>query len=306
MAEGRRLKAEWLAIAALAIMSACGRDKPAAASSHAADSAIAAPEPDTVVGIIFMASIRPDAGGLSAIALVTARRTLVDVPEGQIGVGGYDTYAYRWIGKGQRYRLFLSGEEIGTITATPDSLEENGCAGLGGPATVDSGATFAGTATGIATNAPFARSHRVERRETTADETQLLERLAVDVLPATIPSGLREVTLLRGQAIRLSDQPQPALMARFSAQADSTREILGFLVAEWIGHAYVTTFQAVEVGTASEAPIGSELLDVLDYDGDGILDLITVNIGSDGQYYGILKRNGDRWAVVYTGGGAGC
>lgn len=88
---------------------------------------------------------------------------------------------------------------------------------------------------------------------------------------------------------------------------DSGRTVSISLIAESVARGRVVGWSNYAEGSPGEGSGGGTfLLDALDIDGDGTVELVLRRTGFEDLSFRVLRRNASGWSVVYAGGGFGC
>lgn len=215
---------------------------------------------------------------------------------------------------GKKYRVLFGGGEAGSLTVKKSNRDEE-CRRTSADVTLRSTARLNRNVMALATDSPSLGGAKGTRRSPTAAERAALMPLVRAAfkekgLPASLLPGL---TTLNLTALDLDGDGKAELVGSFVARklkGAAARYAL-FLFAEPQGDSYRTTVFQYAKFTEQDLMSGADLsaiengvyverlLDALDLDGDGALEVVTETDGLEGDGYTIYKKQGGKWNKVY-------
>ncbi|HKQ51662.1 MAG TPA: hypothetical protein VJT74_04790 [Pyrinomonadaceae bacterium] len=222
-----------------------------------------------------------------------------------------DTYYAR----GKKYRVLFGGGEAGSLTVKKSNKGEE-CSGTSAEVALTSTARLNRNVRALATDsAALAVESKGTRRPPTAGERAALMPLVRAAFkekgtPASLLPGLMTLNLT---ALDLDRDGKAELVGSFVAKQTgraAARYAL-FLFAEPQGTSYRTTVLQYDKFTDDDLMSGSDLtaiengiyverlIDALDLDGDGALEVVTERTGLEGDSYFIYKKQGGKWNQIY-------
>ena len=227
---------------------------------------------------------------------------------------GVDSFAKNYYSKGSKYRVLFGGGEAGSLTVNKSNKDEE-CNRTSADVGLRTTARLNRNVMALATNSDsLGRAKNTRRSPTAAERAALMPLVRAAYkqkgVPAALLSNLMTVNLT---ALDLDDDGKSELIGSFivkKQKGGAARYVL-FLFAEPQGNSYQTTVLQYERFTMKDIMSGADLtaidngvylerlVDVLDLDGDGPSEVITVRDGLEGDGYQIYKKQGAKWNKVY-------
>jgi hypothetical protein len=217
--------------------------------------------------------------------------------------------------KGKKYRVLFGGGEAGSLTVQKSNKDEE-CTRTSADVALRSTARLNRNVMALATDsASLGDGAKSTRRPPTAVERAALMPLVRAAfkekgVPAALLPSLVTVNLT---ALDLDNDGKAELVGSFVARKTgrgAARYAL-FLFAEPQGASYRTTVLQYDRFTNADIMSGADLtvvengvyverlVDALDLDGDGTLEVVTERDGLEGDGYSIHKKQGGKWDRVY-------
>jgi hypothetical protein len=206
---------------------------------------------------------------------------------------------------GETYRLLFGEKEIGTVTVKAPRLETHLAAEVNG----DRGGT-------LATNSSFlGRKQRSSRRPATDSEQEIALELAKKAFQQNgVPDALLHQKIVSNlTAVDLDGDSNYELIGSFKT-AKKTRVDLQhhlFMIIKPQHGIYRGEFiwyhnpQGSNISNLDDAYHSKKFIDLLDLDGEGIAEVILEEEYYEGNSYSIYKKQGNKWEIIYSGGGGG-
>jgi len=253
---------------------------------------------DTAPRVLF--AVRRNDHGIWMDAVAVFHDTgIARPPAGEWRDSAANAFRARWYAPGLRYFLHSANGAIGHIAAV--RATEPGCAGLPADARLLDLDSLARPA--LATNALRPGAGPIYLRPVTAEEQALLDTVAFDAIPDSVPRILR-IRTHRTQAFAVAMAPgRPLLLGSYESEVEDRR--LSVLVVLEHDQRYRPTLTDVRDGIEAGVEI-REFYDILDVTGDRLPEIITANRYYQSTGYSIYARAADGWREIYTGGGGGC
>jgi hypothetical protein len=221
---------------------------------------------------------------------------------------GPGPFAREYFRPGRKYRILSGGGEAGTLTMV--KFLEPGCVGLVAEATAETPARLGRRVKVLATDSQTLGRGAVSRRAPTEAERSRAVELA------------RAAYAKNGVGASLAAKMEVVNVTATDLDRDGRFELVGsFIVGKnEVGAMTYTLFLIMEPAaeggfkTAWEwfhkgAEDGYEdrhFVDQVDFDGDGVGEVVAEGTYYESNDYVIYKRQQGRWRPVYKGGGGGC
>ena len=217
--------------------------------------------------------------------------------------------------RGKKYRVLFGGGEAGSLTVKKSNKDEE-CTRTSADVALTSTARLNRNVMALATDSASlgggARSMR--RSPTAAERAALMPLVRAAFKEKGVPAALlQSFVTVNLTALDLDNDGKAELVGSFVARKmgrGAARYPL-FLFAEPKGNSYGTTVLQYERFTSKDIMSGADLtaiengvyverlVDALDLDGDGTLEVVTVRDGLEGDGYFIYKKQGGTWKQVY-------
>ena len=218
---------------------------------------------------------------------------------------------------GYSYRLIFGGANAGTVKVEGSDANVDCGRNLGQASVTSTRATLKGMVMGLATNAPLKKPGSGVRRLPTWPERNEIDAL----IRAEYAKNHVEVTKLDYHnltALDVDGDKKAELVGSFWVENEPTARTLMFFIAEKgadgkyaFGH---TEFRAIkqeevmsgEIKHLDEGIYHELLLDLFDYDGDGVSEIFTFVRSFEGSGFNVYKRSGGKWSRVFEGSNYHC
>lgn len=224
-------------------------------------------------------------------------------------VSADDPFVRRFLARGARYTVFVDGASTGEVRIT--DADWTGCSSYQAH-TAPTNATVPRTSVLAGHLAVRARTAR--RRAMSPEERATLDSLLLVVLQqhgvSATASKTEEFTVGFAFTIGDGEVPVVALVGNTSftlPPADSQHTIGVSLIAEQAGKDWSIRWREFEESKTNEMrATAAQPIDVLDIDGDGVVEAVFATFGVETRSYLILRRRPGSWVQWYAGGGDGC
>lgn len=220
---------------------------------------------------------------------------------------GPGPFAREYFRPGRKYRILSGGGEAGTLTMV--KYLEPGCVGLVAEATAETQARLGGRVKVLATDSQTLGRGAVSRRAPTEAERGRAVELARAAyarngVAASLAAKLEVVNLT---ATDLDRDGRFELVGSFLVEKKDAAPISYtlFLIMEPAGDAFKTAWEWFHKGY-EDGYEDRHYVDQVDFDGDGVGEVIAMGTYYESNDYVIYKRQQGRWRPVYKGGGGGC
>lgn len=216
--------------------------------------------------------------------------------------------------KGKKYRVLFGGGEAGSLTITKSNKGEE-CIGTSANVALRSTARLNRNVMALATDSTSLGGAKSTRRPPTAAERATLMPLvrAAFKEKGTPAALLPSMTTVNLTALDLDGDGKAEIVGSFVAKKGgraAARYAL-FLFAEPQGASYRTTVLQYDKFTDADIMSGADLtaiengvyierlVDAIDLDGDGALEVVTQRAGLEGDSYHIYKKQSGAWKQIY-------
>ena len=220
---------------------------------------------------------------------------------------GTNPFALEYFRAGRKYRIISGGGEAGTLTMV--KFLEPGCVGLVAEATAETPARLGGRVKALATDSQtLGRGAPSRRAPTEAERTRAVElaraSYAKNGVAAALASKMEVVNLT---ATDLDRDGRFELVGSFLVEKKDAAPMSYtlFLIMEPAGDAFKTAWEWFHKGY-EDGYEDRHFVDQLDFDGDGVGEVVAMGSYYESNDYVIYKRQQGRWRPVYKGGGGGC
>ncbi|HEX6183840.1 MAG TPA: hypothetical protein VFZ44_08025 [Pyrinomonadaceae bacterium] len=220
---------------------------------------------------------------------------------------GTGAFAREYLRPGQKYRIISGGGEAGVLTVNKHLSQ--GCVGLVAEATAETPARLGGRVKALATDSPSLGRGPVSRRAPTEAERARAVELArasyaKNGVAASLAAKMEVVNLT---ATDLDRDGRFELVGSFLVRKEGAApdSYTLFLIMEPAGGAFKTGWEWFHKGY-EDSYEDRHFVDQLDFDGDGVGEVVVMGSYYESNDYVIYKRQQGRWRPVYKGGGGGC
>jgi hypothetical protein len=220
---------------------------------------------------------------------------------------GTHSFARAYFPAGRKYRILSGGGEAGTLTVSK-SLEQ-GCVGLVAEGTAETQARLGGRVKVLATDSQtLGRGAPSRRAPSDAERARAVElaraAYAKNRVAAPLSSKMEVVNLT---ATDLDRDGRFELIGSFHVKQEGSapESYTLFLIMEPGGDSFKTAWEWFHKGY-EDGYEDRHFVDQVDFDGDGVGEVIAMGSYYESNDYVIYKRQQGRWRPVYKGGGGGC
>lgn len=275
------------------------RQRPKAAA--APEYPIFAVSDDTGNGPVMMEPIGVIRGGKIVAASMDTRPTSIKAFQG------------KYYKANTQYGLIFGGAPAGKVSVIPGDLNGE-CSGNRAEASFSpSRSNIKGLVMALATNAKLAGAVKGLRRMPTRDERALIEDLVrSEFVAEKVPGGpTKKLRYQNLTALDIDHDGKPEFVGSYWVETSAERRDLLFFIAESNADGkYASTYKEHSDVTPDDVMsgevkdldggIGHELLlDVFDYDADGVSEVFTIAKAFEGNNFHVYKRRAGSWERVF-------
>jgi hypothetical protein len=225
-----------------------------------------------------------------------------------------NSFSNSYYPKGRKYRVLFGGAQAGSLTVT-ESNKDKECSRSGADVTMRSPVKLNRNVMALATNSDSLGAAKSMRRSPTPAERAALMPLvrAIYTQKGVAAALLANLVTVNLTALDVDKDGKSELIGSFvvKKQKGGEARYALFIFAEPKGATYQTTVMQYERYTDTDLLSGAtidaiengvfleRLIDGLDVDGDGNLEVITESDGFEGDTYFIYKKRGGKWEKIY-------
>jgi hypothetical protein len=220
---------------------------------------------------------------------------------------GTHSFAREYFRAGRRYRIVSGGGEAGTLTIV--KYQEPGCVGLVADGTAETQARLGGRVKVLATDSQtLGRGPSARRAPTEAERARAVElaraAYAKNGVAAALAAKMEVVNLT---ATDLDRDGRFELVGSFLVKKEGAApdNYTLFLIMEPAEGGFKAGWEWFHKGN-EDAYEDRHFVDQIDFDGDGVGEVIAEGTYYESNDYVIYRRQQGRWRPVYKGGGGGC
>lgn len=218
---------------------------------------------------------------------------------------------------GASYRLIFGGANGGTVKVRKADINADCSKNMADVATTATGTPLKGFVMALATNAPGKSPATSYRRRPTAEERSEIEELVKAEFTAQklTPGTLRYHNLT---ALDVDRDGKAEMVGSYWVEVDKfTRGLLFFIAGKGTNGKYSfghKEYQSIdqskvmsgEISHLDEGVYHELLLDVFDYNGDGVAEVFTYTRSFEGAGFNAYARSGGKWTQVFDGSNYHC
>ena len=238
--------------------------------------------------------------------------SLVAPVQGDSGATDLKAFQSRYYRAKINYDLIFGGSPVGKVIVKPGDLSAE-CSGNRAEATLSPpNSGVKGLVMALATNAKLANSQPSYRRRPTTDERAEIEKLVrAEFTERDVPdAALKKLRYQNLTAIDVDHDGEPEFVGSYWTETAADRRDLLFFIAEKSANGtYSLTHKDYSKVTPNDVmsgdlkdldSLGGKLLiDVFDYDRDGVSDIFTVDRAFEGNNFYVYKRKNGIWEKVF-------
>ena len=213
------------------------------------------------------------------------------------------------------YELVFGGVPVGKIIVKPGDLSGE-CSGNRAEASLSpANSSVKGLVMALATNAKLSNPQPSYRRKPTTEERTEIEKLVrAEFKEQNVPdAAVKKLRYQNLTALDVDHDGEPEFVGSYWTEtAADRRDLLFFIAEKGADGAYSLTYKDYGKVTPNDvmsgdvkdldSGIGHELLlDVLDYDNDGVSEIFTIGRAFEGNNFYVYKRKGANWEKVFEG-----
>ena len=210
------------------------------------------------------------------------------------------------------YDLIFGATPVGKIVVKPGDLSGE-CSGNRAEATFSpANSSIKGLVMALATNAKLTNPQPSYRRKPTGEERIEIEKLVrAEFKEQNVPdAALKKLRYQNLTALDVDHDSEPEFVGSYWTEtAADRRDLLFFIAEKGADGAYALTYKNYEKVTPNDvmsgkvkdidSGIGHELLlDVFDYDNDGVSEIFTIDQAFEGNNFYVYKRKNAAWEKV--------
>jgi hypothetical protein len=232
-------------------------------------------------------------------------RSFINPPSGHEGDKASDKFTADYFKSGMKYRMLSGGGEAGQVTVK--ERIEPGCTDLRASITTNTIADLGGEVQALAINSDSFGSKTSARRDQSDEEKSAIVKMA------------QRLFRQKGVAATLIKDMKASHLAALDINRDGLFELTGsfkiekgesgyslFIIAEPEGLGYRNAFNWYYKATSEAGHENEQLVDALDIDKDGTMEIIIQHLYYESYDFVIYKKQKGVWRNIYRGGGGGC
>lgn len=218
------------------------------------------------------------------------------------------------------YRLIFGGATAGTVTIKSSDSKAECSANMAEVAVVSAKAKLKGNVMALATNAAVSKKSGGVRRLPSAAERAEIEALVRSefVKQKVASSAAKTLKYQNLTAVDVDSNGIAEMIGSFWVETGSTSRALLFFIADKSGGGKYSfgysKFESVkqedvmsgEIASVDEGVYHERLLDIFDYDNDGVAEVFTYVQSFEGAGFNTYRREGGKWIVSFEGSNYHC
>jgi hypothetical protein len=255
--------------------------------------------------VVFSLTAEEEGGSMDAVVVVDGKRFRKPYTDEQ--KGGQKSFGMRYFAPGTVYRLIFGGGEAGSVTV---KKWDEGCNNIHAQVTTTTTARLGGKVMALATNSDrLGKRASARRAPTDAERTQVLTLMKSIYTQRRTPEALiNSIKVTNITATDLDGDGKYEMIGSFTLAAKNKFERDLFLIAHTQGSGMRADF--VKFDAYQPPPegflYGTDFIDQLDLDGDGLGEVFAQQGGFDGYALLIFKKVAGRWKQVHDMIGDAC
>lgn len=264
--------------------------------------------------IIF--AVQNDGRALEPIAYVNKNKLEAAVDGGAEGslIAAFNKQYYK---AGASYRLIFGGANSGTVTVKSSNSKADCAPNMAVATTKTTRTPLKGFVMGLATNVPSkwtAASYR--RRPTEAERNEVESAVRAEFTKQKLTPGTLKYHNLT--ALDVDNDGRAELVGSYWVEIDRlTRGLLFFIATKPANGKYAfahkeyrsvdqANVMSGEIKSVDEGVYHELLLDVFDYNGDGVAEIFTYTQSFEGSGFAVYDRDGGKWTKIFDGSNYHC
>ncbi len=218
---------------------------------------------------------------------------------------------------GTVYRLIFGGANAGNVTVKSGNATSDCAKNMGTATTSSTKTTLRGLVMGLATNVASKSTNASYRRKPTAAEKTEMDALAKAefIKQKLSPNKLNYQNLT---ALDVDNDGKADFVGSYWVEIDKlTRGLLFFIASKGSNGKYSLGYSEYhsidqasvmsgEIKAVDEGVYHELLLDVFDYDGDGVAEVFTYIQSFEGAGFNVYRRAGTKWTQAFEGSNYHC
>ncbi|MEO7673304.1 MAG: hypothetical protein ABIU09_04415 [Pyrinomonadaceae bacterium] len=218
------------------------------------------------------------------------------------------------------YRLIFGGVNAGTVTIKSSDPKAECSANMAEVASVSAKAKLKGNVMALATNAVAAKKSSGVRRLPTAAERSEIEALVrTNLIEENVPQSNAKVLKYQNlTAVDVDSDGVAEMVGTFWAETSATSRALLFFIADKnsdgkyaFGFGQFQNMKQEDVMSGEISSVDSgvyheRLLDIFDYDDDGVAEIFTYTQSFEGAGFSAYRREGRKWVQAFEGSNYHC
>ena len=257
--------------------------------------------------IIF--AVLNDGKTLEPLALVSKGRLEAPVNGGDelTKIAAFDKTYYK---PGSSYRLIFGGATAGTVKVNSYDPKAECSRNMAKVTTTATKITLKGLVMGLATNVSGkTATASFRRRPTPAEKTEMDTLARAEFMRQKVTA--RELRFQNLTAVDVDNDGKPEFVASYWTEIDkTTRGLLFFIAQRNSGGEYAIAYKEYrkvgeadvmsgEIKSVDDAIYHELLLDVFDFDGDGIAEIFTYTQSFEGAGFNAYRHSGGKWLKAF-------
>lgn len=218
------------------------------------------------------------------------------------------------------YRLIFGGANAGTVTIKSSDPKAECSANMAEITAVSTKAKLKGNVMALATNAAATKEGSGVRRLPTAAERSEIEALVrSEFVKQNVPASAAKTLKYHNlTAVDVDSDGSAELVGTFWVETSPTSRGMLFFIADKNADGKYSfgysDFQNMkqedvmsgEISTVDDGVLHERLLDVLDYDNDGVAEVFTYIQSFEGAGFNAFRREGGKWVKTFEGSNYHC
>lgn len=263
-------------------------------------------QPSASRGTVIFAVEKYDTGETIIEPVVIIKgKSFIKPPTGEEGDAASNKFTADYFKSGTKYRMLSGGGEAGL--ATVKERMEPGCADLRAIITTNTIARIGGEVLALATNSESLGLKASSRRDQSEEERVAIVQMAQRSFrqKGVTAALIKDMKASHLAALDLNHDGLFELTGSFSIDKGESVYSL-FIIAQPEGLGYRNSFNWYYKSVSEAGRESQQLVDALDIDKDGVMEIIVQYIYYESYEFIIYKKQKGVWRSIYRGGGGGC
>ncbi len=218
------------------------------------------------------------------------------------------------------YRLIFGGSDAGTVKIKSSDPKSECSANMAQVTSVTKRSKLKGNVMALATNAVATKkASGVRRLPTAAERTEIESLVRAELAKQNVPSSAAKALKYQNlTAVDVDSDGVAELIGTYWVETSQTSRALLFFIADRNAESKYSfgfsEFQNVkqedvmsgEISTLDSGVYHERLLDVFDYDNDGVAEVFTYIQSFEGAGFNAYRREGGKWKLSFEGSNYHC